>query len=109
MGLMRRPYNDRGIAVRQVGAGESVEVWRMKRVVRNLVLLVLLLVAVVAGYYVYVRYTASQAAAAAATAAKNTSYAAVTRGSLLASVSATGNIVPVNTARLTFRSAGIVQ
>ena len=81
----------------------------MKRIGRSLILLVLLVVAVVGGYYAYTRYTSSQAAAAAAAASKNIQYATVTRGTLSASVSATGNIVPVNTARLTFRSAGVVQ
>jgi multidrug resistance efflux pump len=81
----------------------------MKRIGRGLVLLVFLVASVVGGYYVYTRYTTSQAAAAAAAALKNIQYATVTRGTLSASVSATGNIVPVNTARLTFRSGGIVQ
>ncbi|MDO9066021.1 MAG: biotin/lipoyl-binding protein, partial [Chloroflexota bacterium] len=81
----------------------------MKRFGRSLILLVLLVVAVVGGYYAYTRYTNSQAAAASAAALKNIQYATVTRGTLSASVSATGNIVPVNTARLTFRSAGVVQ
>jgi multidrug efflux pump subunit AcrA (membrane-fusion protein) len=77
----------------------------MRRVVRNLVLLILLAAAVVGGYYAYTRYASSQAAVAAAAALKNIQYATVTRGTLSASVSASGNIVPVNTAKLTFRSA----
>jgi RND family efflux transporter MFP subunit len=81
----------------------------MKRIVRSLVLLVLLVVAVVGGYYAYTRYNNDREAAAAAAALKNIQYATVSRGTLSASVSATGNIVPVNTARLTFRSAGVVQ
>jgi multidrug efflux pump subunit AcrA (membrane-fusion protein) len=81
----------------------------MRRIVRNLVLLVLLAAVVVGGYYAYTQYTSFQAAAAAAAALKNIQYGTVTRGTLSASVSATGNIVPVNTAKLTFRSAGIVQ
>jgi multidrug efflux pump subunit AcrA (membrane-fusion protein) len=81
----------------------------VKRIVRNLILLVLLAAAVVGGYYAYVQYSDTQAAAAAAAALKNVQYATVTRGTLSASVSATGNVVPVNTARLTFRTGGVVQ
>jgi multidrug efflux pump subunit AcrA (membrane-fusion protein) len=86
-----------------------VEVSRVKQIVRNLILLVLLAAAVVGGYYAYVQYSDTQAAAAAAAALKNVQYATVTRGTLSASVSATGNVVPVNTARLTFRTGGVVQ
>jgi multidrug efflux pump subunit AcrA (membrane-fusion protein) len=81
----------------------------MKRIVRNLVLLVLLAAAAAGGYYAYTRYTSNQAAIAAAAALKNIQYGTVTRGNLSASVSATGNIVSANTAKLTFRSSGIVQ
>jgi RND family efflux transporter MFP subunit len=81
----------------------------MRRILRLIVLLVILVVAVAGGYYFYSQYTVTQAVAAAAAAQRNIQYAQVTRGTLAATVSAVGSIVPVNTARVSFRSAGVLK
>ncbi len=81
----------------------------MRRIVRLVVLLVILVAAVGGGYYAYSQYSVSQALAAAAAAQRNVQYAQVTRGTLAATVSAVGSIVPVNTAKLSFRSAGVLK
>ena len=79
------------------------------RLVRPLILLVILVIAVGGGYFAYTQYADSQAAAAAIAAQKNIQYATVSRGTLSASVSAVGSIVPVSTARLSFRAAGVLR
>lgn len=81
----------------------------MRRIIRLVVLLVIFVVAVGGGYYVYSQYTVSQAQAAAAAAQKNIQYAQATRGALAATVSAVGSIVPVSTARLSFRTGGVLK
>lgn len=81
----------------------------MKRLVRALVLLVVLVAAAGGGYYLYQQWSVNQAEAAAAAAARKIQYATVTRGTLSASVSAVGSIVPINTAKLSFRSSGVLR
>jgi multidrug efflux pump subunit AcrA (membrane-fusion protein) len=81
----------------------------MKRILKLIVFVVIVLAVGGGGYYAYMRYSAGQAAAAAAAAEKNTQYVKVTRGTLTASVSATGSIVPVNTAKLSFRTSGVLR
>ncbi|MDA8217867.1 MAG: efflux RND transporter periplasmic adaptor subunit, partial [Dehalococcoidales bacterium] len=73
---------------------------RRLRVSRPLIVLVILLLAI-AGYYAYDRFLKPQPAPA-----PTAQPVAVSRGSLVASVSATGSVIPATTADLAFDTSG---
>ncbi len=83
--------------------GSSIIIGLLGIIVRLAVLAAVFVAAVGGGYWGYHQFMASRPVAAATT---NIRLVAVTRGDLSATVNTTGSLVPINQARLTFKSGG---